>query len=386
MPTSSSYAEELSLALRVVHTASLLTKSVLRSVSNNVTAETKADSSPVTVADFAAQALIISALHAVYPGDAFLGEESAEQLRRDAALAERVWQLVLQAAQANSSQSGAVQHVPKNGDAGTAAVPLAFPASKSEMLDAIDRGGSGSLTSEGRVWVMDPVDGTATFMTGHQYAVALCLLVDGKQQVGVIGCPNLALDLSALGSETGPHRIREELVDEAGFGVVLSAVKGHGTHVRTMAADALGDPLRIQHPRPPKQLCDLDFVETTIGKTSLAQTDHHAVASLLGAPWPGTVLWSQQMKYVALALGSTDVMLRLPTGPERYTAVWDHAGGQLLFAEVGGILRDVDGQEIDFAQGRLLRGERNYGLVATLPWAFDDVLRAVREVLGKRGR
>jgi 3'(2'), 5'-bisphosphate nucleotidase len=374
------YASEASLALRIVHAASLLTKSVLRSLKNNVTAETKADDSPVTIADFAAQALIISALHAVYPEDAFLGEESAKQLRENEELAERVWVLVQQA----SSQFSDLQHVRmQQGGTTTDAedvAPLRFPASKEVMLDVIDRG-TGEQTKEGRVWVMDPVDGTATFMTGNQYAVCLCLLVDGVQQVGVIGCPNLAI---APQSATAPSRIHEDSVDDTGYGVVLSAVKDHGTHVRSMHADGLGEPRRILHEQSAKSVRDLNFVETTIGKTSLSQQEHHAVADVLGAKWPGTVLWSQQMKYAALALGATDAMLRLPKGKERYTYVWDHAGGQLLFQEVGGVIKDCDGGDIDFAQGRRIEGTRNFGMVASMPGVFDDINRAVNEVLGRR--
>ena len=143
MSASTQYQDELQSALAIVHAASVLTKSVLRSLQNNVSAETKADDSPVTIADFAAQALIISALHNLYPSDLFLGEESADQLRKNAGLADRVWQLVQQA------RSSAVQlHA-----------SLVFPASKEEMLDAIDRGTNASI--KGRVWVMDPVDGTA---------------------------------------------------------------------------------------------------------------------------------------------------------------------------------------------------------------------------------
>ena len=185
------YTAELRLALRAVHSASLITKSVLRSLSNNVSAETKADDSPVTIADFAAQAILISALHAVYPQDSFLGEESADALRQNEQLADRVWSLVLQAkeeAHAGESEKGGAQNV--RGEAG-----LAFPKSKEEMFEHIDRGGKGEVTGRGRVWVMDPIDGTATFMQGQQYAVCLCLLVNGEQQVGVIGCPNLAFDV-----------------------------------------------------------------------------------------------------------------------------------------------------------------------------------------------
>jgi 3'(2'), 5'-bisphosphate nucleotidase len=367
----SPYASELALAFRAVHAASLLTKSVLRSLKNNVSAETKADDSPVTIADFAAQAIIITAIHAVYPDDSFVGEESAEALRQNDALAERVWELVQRAAEAQLSQFGDARHSPS-----------AFPTTKEEMLRAIDLGAATEQTRRGRVWVMDPIDGTLSFMTNKQYAVCLCLLVDGVQQVGVIACPNLRFDVYG---PLGQSRIHEDLVDEAGFGVLLSAVKGQGTFVCSMMDTRLGTPRRVEHSQQnQKALAALDFVETTIGKTSLSQDEHKAVAELVGAKWPGTVLWSQQMKYVALALGATDVMVRLPKGLERFTYVWDHAGGQLLFQEAGGIIRDINDCPIDFGQGRKILGTGNFGMVAAMPSAYVGVLQAVQSVLEKR--
>ncbi|KAF2635838.1 carbohydrate phosphatase [Massarina eburnea CBS 473.64] len=385
--TSPSYEAELQTALRIVHAASHLTKRVLRSLQNNVSAETKADDSPVTIADFAAQALIIAALHAVYPSDSFLGEESADQLRKNDGLAERVWELVVQAQsrQAGDDGLGDVQA----GEGGTAAghehdSKLTFPKSKEEMLDIIDLG-TGTQTAKGRVWVMDPVDGTATFMTGNQYAVCLCLLVDGVQKVGVIGCPNLSYSFSP--SSNPPTRVHEDLVDTNGYGVVLSTIHGQGAYIRTILENSLGDPQRIQHSlNTAKESKELNFVETTMGKTSLSQAEHKDVADVLGAKWPGTVVWSQQMKYIALTLGATDVMLRLPKDKKRYTQVWDHAGGQLLFTEVGGVIRDIDGGDIDMAQGRTLTGERNFGMVAALPGVFDTVHKAVKDVLERRTR
>jgi 3'(2'), 5'-bisphosphate nucleotidase len=373
------YSAELRLALRAVHRASLLTKNVLRSLSNVVSAETKADDSPVTIADFAAQAILISALHAVYPQDAFLGEESADALRQNEQLADRVWQLVLQAKQeadAGVSASGKKdggQHVETG---------LAFPKSKEDMFELIDRGGKGEVTGRGRVWVMDPVDGTATFMQGQQYAVCLCLLVDGVQQVGVIGCPNLAFDVQG---PLGKTSIYDDQVDKDGFGVVLAAVKGQGAFVRTMEASTLGEARHIDLTTlPAKKTSELDFVEATIGKTSLSQTEHEAVAKTLGSSWPGTILWSQQMKYVALTLGATDVILRIPKTLDRFTYTWDHAGGHLLFQEAGGVISDFKGEQIDFAQGRKIKGERNWGMIATMPGLFEEVGRAVNDVLARR--
>lgn len=371
---SQPYAAELSLALAAVHNASILTKSVLRSLKNHVSAETKADSSPVTIADFAAQALLISALHAVYPDDEFLGEESADALRSNAPLADGVWDLVQRAETLHAQRTqSADSH---------AAQTLAFPTSKEDMLELIDRGGKGEQTATGRVWVMDPVDGTATFMQGQQYAVCLCLLVDGKQAVGVIGCPNLAFDVEG---PLGQSRVHEDLVDDEGFGVVLSAVKGQGTFVRRMTESAWGPARKVELSSvPEKKLSELNFVESTLGKTSLSQDEHKAVCELLGAQWPGTVIWAQQVKHVALALGSTDVMLRIPKTADRFTCVWDHAGGHILYTEAGGCIKDFNGADVDFAHGRHIAGERNYGMMAALPSVFESVQRAVKQVLARR--
>jgi 3'(2'), 5'-bisphosphate nucleotidase len=385
--SSQPYAAELSLALSAVHNASILTKSVLRSLKNHVSAETKADDSPVTIADFAAQALLISAIHAVYPDDAFLGEESADALRDNEPLANRVWELVLRAKalHAECARSGAAQGAGserQNEYALPAAQTLVFPESKEDMFELIDRGGKGTQTERGRVWVMDPVDGTATFMQGQQYAVCLCLLVDGKQAVGVIGCPNLAFDVEG---PLGQSRVHEDLVDEEGYGVVLSAVQGQGTYVRTMTENGWGHGRKVDlSTLPERKLEELNFVESTLGKTSLSQDEHKAVCEQLGAQWPGTVIWAQQIKHVALALGSTDVMVRIPKTADRFTCVWDHAGGHILYSEAGGLIKDFNGGGIDFGQGRHIAGERNYGMIAALPCVFEKVEGAVQEVLARR--
>jgi 3'(2'), 5'-bisphosphate nucleotidase len=375
------YSAELESALEAVHAASLLTKSVLRSLQNNVGAETKADDSPVTIADFAAQALLISALHAVYPEDKFIGEESADALRQNEALADHVWQLVVRAKQDAHARRGEKSEEQTSRD-GAGALTSKYPASKDDMFARIDLGGKGEATGQGRVWVMDPVDGTATFMQGQQYAVALSLLVDGVQQVGVVGCPNLAFNVNGLLRETP---VQEDQVDQTGFGVVLSAVKGQGTYVRSMQERSLGEPRRVDLTTlPMKSLSDLNFVEATIGKTSLSQTEHKLVAQSLGSSWPGTVVWSQQMKYVALTLGATDVMVRIPKTKERYTYIWDHAGGHILFQEAGGVIKDFDGKNVDFGRGRQIKGEANYGMIGAMPGIFDHVDKAVKEVLGRR--
>ncbi|KAK3079987.1 hypothetical protein LTS18_003431 [Coniosporium uncinatum] len=356
------YDKELDLALRSIHRASLVTKQVLRSLKNNVSAESKADDSPVTIADFAAQCLIISALHASFPSDQFLGEESATALRSKESLRSEVWKLVSQ--------------VPRDGNFADLAVPEKFD----EMLDLIDLG-CGCQSGQGRVWVMDPVDGTATFMKGQQYAVCLCLLVDGVQKVGAIGCPNLPFETATSG-----RKIREEHVDSEGCGVIISAVEGHGSYVRPMTADSIGTAQKINPVVCAEDVSHLDFVESWPETSSQRMASHEAVAKKLGAQWPGTELWSLQMKYMSLALGATDVMVRIPKGRDRYTQIWDHAGGQLIYTETGGVIKDLDGGAIDFGQGRALRGERNFGLIAARPAHFEVIFKAAHEVVSKDSR
>ncbi len=55
------YAKELETALRAVHLASLPTRSLLPSEDKGF--RSKADRSPVTIADYAAQALLIATVH-----------------------------------------------------------------------------------------------------------------------------------------------------------------------------------------------------------------------------------------------------------------------------------------------------------------------------------
>ena len=83
------------------------------------------------------------------------------------------------------------------------------------MLQVIDEGNSAGGAT-GRIWALDPIDGTKGFLRGGQYAVCLALIEDGDVKVGVLGCPNLPIDDSApLSADVG-----EEGADRAGRGVL----------------------------------------------------------------------------------------------------------------------------------------------------------------------
>jgi 3'(2'), 5'-bisphosphate nucleotidase len=78
--------------------------------------------------------------------------------------------------------------------------------------------------------------------------------------------------------------------------------------------------------------------------------------------------------------------VRIPLDTARYTYIWDHAGGHILFQEAGGVIRDFNGKDVDFARGRRITGEVNYGMLGAMPHVVEHVDRAVKDVLGRRSR
>ena len=353
--TAPSYQRERAVAEVAVLRACTLTKQVQASVDKM----SKTDSSPVTVADFAAQALIISAVHSAFPDDDFVGEEDAAALRPDAKLRQRVWGLV------SSLRSQTL-------DDGTV---VSGPASAEEMLDVIDRGATGRGGPRGRFWVMDPVDGTATFLDGQQYAVSLALIEDGREVVGVLGCPNLKLR---------DGRVEESSVDKHGLGIMLTAVRGQGATMRSPTfGGGLPPAQALKKLRSPPRLADVHVVDCQ-RSTAYRHEATQELARSFGARYPGTDVWSSLMRYAALIVGGADVQVRVPraAGLRMTMHTWDHAGAQLIFTELGGRVTDVDGKDMDFGAGRDL--DNNRGVVAARGDIHGVVLGFVQDFIAKQ--
>ena len=67
--------------------------------------------------------------------------------------------------------------------------------------------------------------------------------------------------------------------------------------------------------------------------------------------------------------------MRLPTRADYREKIWDHAAGALIIEQAGGRVTDIDGNPLDFTQGRELKN--NHGIVATNGPIHDAVLAAV---------
>lgn len=283
-----------------------------------------------------------------------LGEETADALRNDTKLKDEVWGIV-SAAHLEDEASETL---------------LSSPTSPSDMLDLIDLGGSSHNSATGRVWMIDPVDGTKRFIEGGQYSVVAALLVDGEEKVAVIGCPHVTLE---------HNRICESDVCRHGAGYLVSAVKGRGTKMRPLSKGALSPLERVIEPR--KDITDLStlvFTENVETTTPMFE-DRIRIAERLGAPWHTVHIFSTQLKYVACALGTCDVYMRAPRATAKAAYVWDHAGGIMIFEEAGGKVTDLKENKIVLSAGRRL--SENFGIIAAPASVHSKVVEAAKEVL-----
>ena len=319
---------ELTTAIEAVRRAAGVCQAVQKQM---VTAQTfeKKDRSPVTVADFASQAIVCATLAEALPSDAVVGEEDSAALRQEA-------QASLLKAVVEHTAAGLVRQVDQQ-----------------QVLAWIDHGCAEGDTE--RYWTLDPIDGTKGFLRGEQYAVALALLEHGRVVLGVLGCPNL------------------EFGD--GTGLMLAATTGSGA--RVMALDGTwetGEPVHVSSTTDPAAARFCESVESGHSDQSASVQ----IAELLGIATPPLRIDSQA-KYATLAQGQAQIYLRLPTRADYRECIWDHAAGMIIVEEAGGRITDVDGKALDFTHGRKLHANR--GVVGTNGPIHDQVIEAVGKVL-----
>ena len=351
------YAKELQTALLAVQRAALLTRALYTTTAKRTLS--KSDHSPVTIGDFGAQALIIAALRHVFPADAIVAEEEASALRDNPDLRDAVWRFVRDARLADARAEAAIGGPLKDTQA---------------MIDAIDKG-DGAGGAAGRIWALDPIDGTKGFLRGGQYAVCLALLVDGDVKVGVLGCPNLPVDDAARVDAATGHDQR----DEEGKGVLISAVLGHGATSRPLGRDALQDGRPIAM-KLVEDITNATFCESVEAAHS-SHSEQAEIAKRLGIVRE-SVRMDSQAKYASIARGAGDIYLRLPVGKDYQEKIWDHAAGDLIVREAGGSVTDSNGKRLDFSKGRTLID--NKGVVAAPKAIHSKVLQVVKKVLSEK--
>jgi 3'(2'), 5'-bisphosphate nucleotidase len=311
------YEKERATAVAAVLRAAQLCEKV-RATFTGADAREKDDRSPVTIADFGAQAIIVDMIESMFPGDEIVGEEDADLLHGDggSALADAVLEVLS---------------------------PMIPGTDAARLVHLLERG-AGTGGAGKRFWTLDPIDGTKGFIRGDQYAIALALIEDGEVVLGVLGCP--ALPVGAAGAA-------------GSCGVLFDGVKGDAQ----VLMRPLADPQDVQAVAARKELVPAEAVFCeSVEKAHTAQSRSSRIAGIMGVV-AEPVRIDSQCKYAVVARGDADVYLRLPAKKGYVEKIWDHAAGAFLVHQAGGQVTDMDGVPLDFAQGRELSNNR--GIVAT---------------------
>ncbi|KAG1782143.1 3',5'-bisphosphate nucleotidase [Suillus placidus] len=319
------FSVEKHVAIAAVRRACLVTCTVFNQlVRDRTDILQKEDESPVTVGDYAAQAVINTVLKNAFPNDPIVGEEGADALRQgsNARLRERV--------------------ISSTGEKAQWGLGSEHERSSGSLLKAIDEGNDTGGPNK-RMWTVDPIDGTKGFLRGGQYAVCLSLIVNSQVVLGVIGCPNI--------------QIHPANPDE-GKGCIFVAVRGQGAFQITLSGTGAvklpyfpSETSYVLQSEEPKHT-NIPLIKRVSDELNLTE-------------WG----MDSQAKYCCLARGEGAVYLRMPAptvgGKQPYEErIWDHAPGSILIEEAGGKITDSEGTPLRFGLGRGM-GE-NRGFVATV--------------------
>lgn len=199
------------------------------------------------------------------------------------------------------------------------------------------------LTAD-RVWIIDPIDGTAGFVNrDDDFAVQIGMAESGVPVVGIVFLP--------------------------AYNLMMYASKGNGAF-ETVNGSA------------PERLHTSEKSETS-GLVAAVSRNHP----------------SKRMKRIRQSFGFERVVQRgsvgLKTGliaqsecdiyisPGRRTKLWDTCGPQVILEEAGGRLTDLFGDDLQYAR----RGLQNYnGILATNGPAHNAVVKKLRPLLREFGR
>jgi len=309
------YMYQAEIAIAAAKQAAILCESIRHSV--QFASLDKPDLSPVTIADFAAQAVICYYLNQAFPQDSIVAEETAALL------------------QASPPQLAKVTEVVQT------LIPNATPEQVTVWIDL----GQGEVGE--RFWTLDPIDGTKGFLRGDQYAIAIALIESGEVKVGVMACPAF-----------------EE-------GCLFAAIRGQGTQRISLKTEQ-SEAIEVLKSSSSPWYRLTESVETSHGDPARQRSIAQAVG--LTAP---TLQMDSQAKYGAIASGQAALYLRLPWLQNLHYQenIWDHAAGAIVVEEAGGRVSDMNGKPLNFSIGAQLI--KNRGIVASNGEIHDAVLAAI---------
>jgi len=191
-----------------------------------------------------------------------------------------------------------------------------------------------SLT--GVTWVVDPIDGTVNFL---------------------YNIPHYAVSIAAVTGQPTPGTWQVEA------GAVFNPVTGEMFHASRGGGAFLGD-WRLQIVEPPPM--HLALLATVIAySTPMRKVQVRILSHLIGEVRDIRRMGTASLDLAAVAAGRVDVYF------ERTLNAWDHAAGELLVTEAGGIIAGIR----DLPQGR-------EGIFAGHPTLVSQLKARISEVGG----
>lgn len=181
-----------------------------------------------------------------------------------------------------------------------------------EEAVAADPGLLAALTGPAPVWIVDPIDGTANFVSGSsRFSILVALAVDGELLASWTHAPV--------------------------SGLMASAAAGGGAYVD-------GRPVRVRAAQD--GLRDLDVV---IPQPQWWTAEHRAhFNALTRSPVSLSYLDTGGLAYVELAAGRRGAMVL------NWQYPWDHAAGVLLYTQAGGVVTTHDAAAFRIGGGNRL--------------------------------
>ena len=177
-------------------------------------------------------------------------------------------------------------------------------------------------TGAARRWIVDPIDGTRTFVRGVPlYGVLLALEEDGEAVLGVIHFPAL---------------------DETVYAARGNGCWWNGRRARVSATAALSDAFAL-----------------TTDAENIDAAGRGAGWDVLRTRVAGWRTWGDCYGYALVATGRADIML------DPVMSLWDSAALAPIIQEAGGVMTDWDGNA----------GYRGGSVIATNAALADDVRR-----------
>jgi 3'(2'), 5'-bisphosphate nucleotidase len=310
---------ELQPILDAVRLASTLCRRVQTSEAG---AQSKSDASPVTIADYGAQALLCRAIAHHYPGEGVLAEEGVEAFEELVPAEERA--LVV----------------------GLVGELLGERVTERDFVRWL---GHGREVRSARTWAIDPVDGTRGFVSGRAYAVCAGLLREGQPVGAVIGVPVSPLEA----------------------GGTLFFTEGGRAWAEPLAGGQARE-LRVSEREAPSEVRRVESVERGSHAPAFLASLWEALG-LKGAPVES---YDGMVKYGLVAAGAAELFVRGPRAEGKHPHMaWDHAAGTALVLAAGGRVTGLEGEPVDFTRGRELP---NAGIIVSNVRLHARVLEAVR--------